>query len=101
MIGADAAQSDPILLKPSAKTCGEQNPPMTRYQTVSLLTHRLCKRTDQCHERAFRRSRQNHLVVDDALHSELLPRLCGLVEGAQNMSLRPPVVAGRTGEIGR
>src|SRR5258708_6394218 len=87
MIGADAGKSDPCLLKPSAKTRSEKNLSMNRYQAVSLLTYPSCKRTDLFRERAFRPSRQNHLVFDDALHGELLPRLCGLVEGVQNMSI--------------
>ena len=41
MIGADAAQSDPVLFKPSAKTRSEQNLSMNRCQTISLLTQRL------------------------------------------------------------
>src|ERR1700691_4272274 len=60
MIGAEAAQSNPVLLKPSAKTCSEQNLSMNRWQTVSLLTHRFCKRADSCREQPFRSSRENH-----------------------------------------
>jgi hypothetical protein len=38
MIGADAARSNILLLKPSAKTRSEQDLPMDRILGVSLLS---------------------------------------------------------------
>ena len=87
MIGADAVQSDPLLLKPSAKASSQRALSMNRSQTLTLLTDRFCDRTDLCSDQTFQQLRQNHLVLDDALHGELLPRLCQLVEGVQNMSI--------------
>jgi hypothetical protein len=83
VIGADAARSDRLLFKPSAKTRREQNLPMDRVRSVSLFTQRFGKRTDMSREWAVRRSRKNYLAIDDAIHGGLLPRLFGLVKGAR------------------
>src|SRR5260370_41304126 len=68
MIGADMTQSDSLLLQPMTQTCGEQNLPVNRTPGISLRTLGLGKRADVCRERALESSRQNHLVIDDALH---------------------------------
>src|SRR5882724_8587746 len=68
MTGADMTQSYSLLLQPMTQTRGEQNLPVNRTPGISLRTLRLGKRADVCRERALECSRQNHLVVDDALH---------------------------------
>jgi hypothetical protein len=86
MIGANAAHSDPLALKPFTKARSEQNLPIGRFVAVSLLNKPLSKRADISSERPFGRSRKNYLTIDNAIHGGLLPRLCGLLERAKIMS---------------
>jgi len=84
MIGADAAQGDSLVLKPTTETRSKQNLAVNRTQSISLLAQRFCERLDMCRDWAFRRSRQDYLSVDNTFHGELLPPRRG--SGVHTMS---------------
>ena len=70
----------------SAKACRREGPPARSPHSpsypgyadgISLLTKGPCKRADMWRKRAFRRSGQNYLVVDNTLHGDSFPRASG------------------------
>jgi hypothetical protein len=60
------------------ETCSKQNLPVNPLPGLPLGASRLGKRAHVLRERAIGYSRQNHLVIDDALHDELLSPLLGV-----------------------
>jgi hypothetical protein len=73
MLRADTAQSDSLLSEPSTKTCREQDLPVPRIPCVSLLAGPLRKRSNLRRQWTLQRPRQDHFIIDDALHGRLLP----------------------------
>ena len=80
MIGADTAQPNPLVFEPSAETRSQQHVSMDGIWRVSLFAQRFYKRPDIRRERSFERLRQNDLVIDNTIHSGLLPRFFGLIK---------------------
>jgi hypothetical protein len=82
MLGGDAPGDEGLLSEPSAETGGQQYLPVPRRPRVSLIPSPLRKRTNVPRQEPFQRLREDHVVIDDALHNGSFLSIARVIEGA-------------------
>jgi hypothetical protein len=69
MLGRDTSDADALLSKPSAETRGQQHLPVPGCPGISLIAGPLRERRHVRRQWTLQRPREDHVVIDNALHS--------------------------------